>query len=120
MSIPRDKVPNKIKKDEFYVVNLDDSVGKGTHWVVISNFNDNLLYFDSFGVIPPEEILKLGEVIYNVYRVQDMDSKLCGLFCLDFLESVRNFNSYNKWLLKYSPSDYKLNDKIVSDRLNLR
>ena len=28
-------------------------------------------------------------------------------FCLDFLESVRDFDSYNKWLLNYSPSDYK-------------
>ena len=82
------------------MVNLDDSVGKVLIWVVISNFNGNLLYFDSFGVIPPEEILKLGEVIYNVYRIQDMSSNLCGLFCLDFLESVRDFDSYNKWLVK--------------------
>ena len=61
LAIPRDKIPNKIvKNNEFFVVNLDDSSGKGTHWVAISNFNDNLLYFDSFGVVPPEEILKLG------------------------------------------------------------
>ena len=101
------------------MVNLDDSSGRGTHHVALSNFNDNLLYFDNFGVAPPEEMLKLGEVIYNVYRVQHMDSNLCGLFCLDFIECARGFHSYNKWLLNYSLSDYKLNDKIVLNRLNL-
>ena len=44
--------------DEAYVVNLDEYSDIGTHWVALSvqNNNNNVIYFNSFGVehIPKE------------------------------------------------------------------
>ena len=103
------------------MINFDDSSGKGTHWVCVKKVENDLFYFDSFGVIPLTEIKKgKNEIIYNNYRIQDFDSKLCGYFCIDFLENVYDFESYVDWLLNYSPNDFKKNDDIVLKRLNLK
>ena len=51
----RDNLPNKIK-DEAYVINLDEYYDIGTHWVALYVQNNDVTYFDSFGVehIPKE------------------------------------------------------------------
>ena len=43
-------------KDGDYVINLDEYPDTGTHWVAFYVHNDNVTYFDSFGVedIPKE------------------------------------------------------------------
>ena len=45
-------------KDEAYVINLDEYSDIGTHWVALYVQNNNVTYFDSFGVehIPKEII----------------------------------------------------------------
>ena len=50
----RDNLP-KIK-DGAYVINLDEYSDIGTHWVALYVQNNNVTYFDSFGVehIPKE------------------------------------------------------------------
>ena len=82
------------------------------------------MYFDSFGMAMLPEAQKLAkkrkdEIIRNTYRIQAFDSVKCGYFCIDFLENVHDYKSYNDFLLKYSPSDFKKNDEIVMERLNL-
>ena len=53
----RDNLPNKIK-DGAYVINLDEYSDIGTHWVAL-RVNNNVTYFDSFGVEHiPKEIIK--------------------------------------------------------------
>ena len=56
----RDNLPNKIK-DGAYVRNLDDYSDIGTHWIAFYVVkNNNVTYFDSFGVEHiPKEIEKL-------------------------------------------------------------
>ena len=51
----KDNLPNKIK-DGAYVINLDEYYDIGTHWVSLYVYNDDVTYFDSFGVehIPKE------------------------------------------------------------------
>ena len=38
----RDNLPNKVKRLETGIVNLDDSMGQGTHSVVYKNIDNNL------------------------------------------------------------------------------
>ena len=45
----RDNLPNKIK-DGAYVINLDEYSDIGTHWIALYALNNNVTYFDSFGV----------------------------------------------------------------------
>ena len=51
----RDNLPNKIK-DGAYVINLDEYSDIATHWIALYALNNNVTYFDSFGVehIPKE------------------------------------------------------------------
>ena len=90
----------------------------------MKNLNGITMYFDSFSKEMLHEARNLGEskndeMIFNSYRIQDFDSVKCGYFCLDWLNSVSDYDSYSKWLLEYSPWDYEGNDQLVMKRLNL-
>ena len=53
----RDNLPNKIHRLETGIINLDNSIGGGTHWVCYGNVDNQFCeYFDSFGLIIPNEI----------------------------------------------------------------
>ena len=55
----RDNLSDKIK-DGAYVINLDEYSDIGTHWIALYGFNNNVTYFDSFGIEHiPKEILKI-------------------------------------------------------------
>ena len=72
----RDNLPNK-KKDGAYVINIDEYSDIGTHWIALW-LNNNVTYFDSFGVehIPKEIEKFIGSknVISNIFRIQAYDS----------------------------------------------
>ena len=77
----RDNLP-KIK-DGAYVINLDEYSDIGTHWVALY-VNNNVTYFDSFGVehIPKEikTFSKNKSITTNIFRIQAYDSIMCGFF----------------------------------------
>ena len=53
-----DNLPNK-RKDGAYVINLDEYSDIGTHWIALYVKNNDITYFDSFGVEHiPKEIIK--------------------------------------------------------------
>lgn len=76
---------------ESAIVNLDDAVGPGTHWVAYRKRGKDVVYFDSFGDLqPPLDLmvyLKVDQIKYNYERYQDYDSFNCGHLCLQFLSN---------------------------------
>ena len=52
-------------------------------------------------------------IIANIFRIQAYDSKMCGYFCIGFI----NFMLADKKLTDYtnlcSPYDFKKNDNII-------
>ena len=59
----RDNIPSQ---NGMYIINLDSKIGPGTHWVSVIIEPNRLLYFDSFGLIPPYELINLrSEYYYN-------------------------------------------------------
>ena len=80
---------NKIK-DGAYIINLDEYSDIGTHWVALHVNNNDVTYFDSFGV---EHILKEIKTFINnknirtnIFRIQAYDSVMCGYFCIGFID----------------------------------
>ena len=71
----RDNLP-KIK-DGAYVINLDEYSDIGTHWVALYVHNDDLTYFDSFGVkhIPKEikTFINNKNITTKIFRIQAYD-----------------------------------------------
>ena len=69
----RDNLPNKIKYGA-YVINLDEYSDIGTHWIALYVKNNDITYFDSFGVehIPKEitAFIKNRNIKTNVFRIQ--------------------------------------------------
>ena len=85
----RDNLPDEIK-DEAYVKNLDEYSDTETHWIALYALNDNVNYFDSFGVehISTKTILFIGKfkVVANIFRIQAYDSLMCGHFYIGFID----------------------------------
>ena len=73
---------------KFWIVNMDDSTGPGTHWVLVSLLNPEIaIYFDPFAVAPPIDVLTFmkkwrPDVAMNEDIVQDVNSTNCGYFCI--------------------------------------
>ena len=67
----RDNLP-KIK-DGAYIINLDEYSDIGTHWVALWLDNNNVTYFDSFGVehIPKEIKIFINNknIKTNIFRI---------------------------------------------------
>ena len=73
----RDNLSNKIS-DGAYIINLDEYSDIGTHWIALYVKNNDITYFDSFGVEHiPEEIKKFmgnKNIKTNIFRIQAYDS----------------------------------------------
>ena len=88
----RDTLPKKPRQNECGILNLDDSNGEGKHWVnFLKNGNDKI-YFDSYGLPPPTELLKYlkSPVYYNSERIQPDGEVFCGHLCLYVLKKTCN------------------------------
>lgn len=120
--IMRDET-EKLQGDGFYLVNLDDSDGKGTHWTGLIINKSNAYYCDSYGILPPQELYEyLTEnyktVYYNSTQYQENSSKACGLFVMAFLIFMKNneykISKFNKEFCKmFNYDKLKSNDQIV-------
>lgn len=89
----RDALPTRVRCAECGIVNLDDAVGPGTHWVAYAKKGNVVIYFDAFGNLrPPRELARyLGEsaiVTYNRRAFQTFDQRICGQLCLRFLREI--------------------------------
>lgn len=89
----RNALPNKPRRNECAIINLDDDIGSGTHWVAYYKKNNNILYFDSYGDLKPPIELRdyLGSIcniFYNYKRFQNFRSFICGHLCLKFLLEI--------------------------------
>lgn len=106
-----------------YVINLADSHDGtgGTHWVsfFIELINDvhHVVYFDPFGLAPPEIIKHYiqkidDDIIYNTEQIQNENSSICGWFCLYWVYYMNKMKKQEKNIYKR----YKLFLKLFSSR----
>ena len=61
-------------KDGTYVINLDEYVDVGTHWIALYPLNNYITYFDNFRIehIPKEIEIFIGNknINTNIFRIQ--------------------------------------------------
>ena len=105
------------KKDELFVINLDEYKSIGSHWISLYVNYNNVTYFGSFGVEHvPKEIKKLignKYVITNVYRPQAYDSITCRYFYIGFVDFMLKGKSLFDYRTLFCPNEYEKNGKIV-------
>jgi hypothetical protein len=86
------------------------TAGNGTHWVCFHNVNNNLFYFDSYGIEPPLEVIKnANSCYYNVNEIQNYNSEACGWFCIALILYYFKFHNTESFFKCFS-RDTKLND----------
>ena len=98
------------------IINLDDKIGNGTHWVATDIKGKNVFYFDSFSMPPPIEFVsyakRIGKkIIFNSgHPIQELQSVRCGYYCLYFLNEIREKSFYDVL------SVFSLNDPMKNER----
>ena len=90
---PRD---SKITTNKRFV-NIDNGQMGGNHWTCFSIKDRKSFYFDSFGGQPdkflPNKLSKL--ITFLSYKIEDINSRLCGTYCLYFFDRIEGMNSYD-------------------------
>ena len=109
--------PNLPKiKDVVYVINLDEYESIRTHWIALY-VNNNVTYFDSFGVeqIPKgiKKFIRYKSIIPIIYRIQAYGSIMCGYFCIGFIDFMLKSKSFLNYTHLFSPNENEKNDKII-------
>ena len=86
----RDDLPRKPNKNECGILNLDDSSGSGTHWVLWYRKNNEKFYFDSYGIQPPLELQRYlkSHIFYDTEKIQPKREVFCGHLCLYVLKQL--------------------------------
>jgi hypothetical protein len=106
-----DMLPKICNKAESGILNLDKFTGDGTHWVAWYVNNNNKIYFDSYGVDPPLELVKylapaleaepevkLANPAPSIYcsteSIQPRGTPICGHLCLYVLKKLSDGMEY--------------------------
>ena len=79
------------------LINIDNGSMGGSHWTCFYIEDKKSYYFDSFGGQPDKFLLNQlpKRIIYYNYKIQDINCKLCGSFCLYFLYLIERMNYYD-------------------------
>ena len=79
--------------------------------------NNNVTYFDSFGVehIPKEIITFINNknITKNIFRIQAYDSIMCGYFCIGFIDFLLAGKTLTEYKNLFPPNKFKKNDNII-------
>ena len=109
-------LPKKIKNG-VYIINLNEYADVGTHWVALfCKKNNEIVYFDSFGVehIPEEikELIANKNIKTNIVRIRENNSIMCGYFCIDFIGSMLAGKKLTDYTF-FFPYNFLKNDSII-------
>ena len=73
--------------------------------------NNNITYFDSFGVeyIPKEikKFINISTIVTNIFRIQAYDSIICGYFCIVFIDVMLVGKTLTDFTNLFPPSNFK-------------
>ena len=87
-------------------VNIDNGSQGGSHWTCFLVKDNKSYYFDSFGGTPDKFLLNQlpKPIIYHNYKIQNINSQLCGSYCLYFFYLIEKMNYYDVILKIYFES----------------
>jgi hypothetical protein len=128
VGIPLKKVLYKDQLRQFpaqagaYIINLQDSTigteGQVSHWTALYltkyGKKRQSFYFDSFGQICPQEVLKFAkrfgapDLYYSRDQIQSLNTNYCGQYSVNFLYFMATkkgnpYERYMQFLKQFSP-----------------
>ena len=104
-------------KDGAYVINFDEHYDIGTHRIALYVQNNDVIYFDSFGVEYISKEIKTfinkKNIKRNIFIIQAYDSMMCGYFCIQFIDLMLAGMALTDFKNLFSPNNLEENDEIV-------
>ena len=97
------------------IINLDELENAGTHWVCCAPGEKALWYFDSFGMGFPQEFKSSKPVIWSSSQYQNINSVLCGYYCLFFLHQWAQGKDFYDILKQFSLVDTAQNEEFIKE-----
>jgi hypothetical protein len=109
----KDEIPNDLKEGN-YIINLENSNQSGSHWTCFIKDKNNVYYYDSFGVVMPQNLFNIAvKNNLNLYYIdkhdQNIDSTSCGWWCIAFLYLMNT--TKGNMLDRMKKFDKKFNNK---------
>ena len=121
----KDELIDYEPKNGNYIINLESSTsGDGTHWLSIFVRGKKCFYQDSFGIIPPKEVIAFckrisnSHLAYNEIQMQNISAETCGFYALGLLIHLNRtkkkdiFRSAGEYINQFSYDTTK-NNKIL-------
>ena len=97
----------KTIKNGAYVINLDEYADVGINWIALYVRNNEVIYFNSFGVehVPKETKRFIGHknTKTKVFKIQADNSIICGYFCTGFIDFMFTGRSLIDFTSLFSP-----------------
>ena len=124
----RDTLPKKPNFKECGIINLDDTRGSGTHWCCWFKQDQLRIYFDSYGLKPPQELINylktpvekqknLATIRSSAIVVQRYNTYDCGSLCLYVLYKLavkgESFSSILNTLFRRCNNKKKLDPLVL-------
>ena len=79
--------------------------------------NNNVSYFDSFGVehVPKEikAFVNYKNIKTNIFRIQVYDSVMCGYFYIGFIDFMFKGVTLTEFTNLFSPNNFETNDDMI-------
>ena len=79
--------------------------------------NNNVTYFDSFGVEHIRKEIKIfidkSIVVTNIFRIEKYDTVMCGYICIGFIDFMLKDKTFTDFTYLFSPNDFNRNDDII-------
>ena len=125
----KDQLPAKNYIGSYYVNMEDSDEGNGSHWVyMLITDKGKALYYDSFGVYPPEDINNFLSIFKPFMRsnrqIQNIESISCGKYCImcdyyvnDKLKKGMSLTDAFGDFLSVWSDDTTKNDKILNEMM---
>ena len=97
-------------KNGTYIINRDEYYDIGTLWVALYMLNNDVTYFDSFGIehSPKEIRIFIGNknIKINIFRIQGYDSIMRGYVCIRFIDFMLSGKNLTKFTNLFSPNNF--------------
>ena len=100
-----------------HVINFNEYTDVGTHWIALYVSNNEITYFDSFGVgHVPQEIKKIighKKIKTDIFRAHANKSIVQGYFYIGFNDLMLAGKTLIDYTSLFSPYDFEKKDNIV-------
>ena len=75
-------------------VNIDNGSSGASHWTCFIVKDSKSYYYDKFGGAPKNYLLNQlpKPKIYHKYKIQEINSKLCGSYCFYFFYLIKRMD----------------------------